>query len=182
MLQDPDQFPEHLERHRPKLVVIYEDDFNFLSKMCLTRMRKVAFTMTQVAHSLGAKVIAHGSDASDHAIEYLQHGIDHVLLGEAELTLVELCDALLAARDTNGIAGLMNLDVRGRFGVLSTKAPKPTPWPTLPPPARDLIEMEPYRDAWRSTHGYFSLNLVASRGCPYRCNWCAKPISYPSRE
>jgi radical SAM superfamily enzyme YgiQ (UPF0313 family) len=26
-------------------------------------------------------------------------------------------------------------------------------------------------------HGYFSLNLVASRGCPYRCNWCAKPIS-----
>ena len=22
----------------------------------------------------------------------------------------------------------------------------------------------------------FSLNLVASRGCPYRCNWCAKPI------
>src|SRR5262249_40664550 len=25
-------------------------------------------------------------------------------------------------------------------------------------------------------HGYFSLNLVSSRGCPYRCNWCAKPI------
>ena len=22
----------------------------------------------------------------------------------------------------------------------------------------------------------FSLNLVASRGCPFRCNWCAKPI------
>lgn len=22
----------------------------------------------------------------------------------------------------------------------------------------------------------FSLNLVASRGCPYRCNWCSRPI------
>ena len=29
-------------------------------------------------------------------------------------------------------------------------------------------------------HGYFSLNLASSRGCPFRCNWCAKPI-YGSR-
>ena len=25
-------------------------------------------------------------------------------------------------------------------------------------------------------HGYFSLNMAASRGCPFRCAWCAKPI------
>ena len=43
-------------------------------------------------------------------------------------------------------------------------------------PAWDLIDAEPYRRAWVSAHGYFSLNLVSSRGCPYRCNWCAKPI------
>jgi anaerobic magnesium-protoporphyrin IX monomethyl ester cyclase len=36
--------------------------------------------------------------------------------------------------------------------------------------------MGQYRDAWKSAHGYFSTNIVASRGCPYRCNWCAKPI------
>ncbi len=24
--------------------------------------------------------------------------------------------------------------------------------------------------------GYFSLNMVTTRGCPYKCNWCAKPI------
>jgi anaerobic magnesium-protoporphyrin IX monomethyl ester cyclase len=33
-----------------------------------------------------------------------------------------------------------------------------------------------YRQAWKDAHGYFSLNMVSSRGCPYRCNWCAKPI------
>jgi anaerobic magnesium-protoporphyrin IX monomethyl ester cyclase len=29
---------------------------------------------------------------------------------------------------------------------------------------------------WRTAHGFFSLNMAASRGCPFRCNWCAKPI------
>jgi anaerobic magnesium-protoporphyrin IX monomethyl ester cyclase len=58
----------------------------------------------------------------------------------------------------------------------------------LPLPARDLIDLSAYRDAWQQAHGFFSLNLIASRGCPFRCNWCAKPIfgdSYqlrPARE
>ena len=46
----------------------------------------------------------------------------------------------------------------------------------LPFPSRDLVDIEQYRDLWKKAHGFFSLNLVASRGCPYRCNWCAKPI------
>ena len=44
MLEEPSAaFAAMLEAQRPKIVVVYEDDFNFLSKMCLTRMREVAF-------------------------------------------------------------------------------------------------------------------------------------------
>jgi anaerobic magnesium-protoporphyrin IX monomethyl ester cyclase len=42
--------------------------------------------------------------------------------------------------------------------------------------AWDLVDMERYRYAWLKAHGYFSLNMAASRGCPFRCSWCAKPI------
>jgi len=38
------------------------------------------------------------------------------------------------------------------------------------------VDLEPYRAAWQAAHGYYSLNMASSRGCPYRCNWCAKPI------
>ena len=31
-----------LDRHRPRFAVIYEDNFNYLSKMCLLRMREAA--------------------------------------------------------------------------------------------------------------------------------------------
>jgi radical SAM superfamily enzyme YgiQ (UPF0313 family) len=46
----------------------------------------------------------------------------------------------------------------------------------LPLPARDLVDVRKYATAWKSAHGFFSLNIVSSRGCPFRCNWCAKPI------
>jgi anaerobic magnesium-protoporphyrin IX monomethyl ester cyclase len=46
----------------------------------------------------------------------------------------------------------------------------------LPMPAWDLVDMESYRSIWEQHHGYFSLNMATTRGCPYKCNWCAKPI------
>jgi anaerobic magnesium-protoporphyrin IX monomethyl ester cyclase len=42
--------------------------------------------------------------------------------------------------------------------------------------AWDLVDMDRYRSAWMKVHGYFSLNMAASRGCSFRCAWCSKPI------
>jgi hypothetical protein len=64
-------------------------------------------------------------------------------------------------------------------GSLESLSPAPTKpsWASLPRAARELIDLKPYRRAWIEAHGYFSTNVVSSRGCPYHCNWCAKPIS-----
>ena len=81
---------EALRAHQPKIVAIYEDDFNFLTKMCLTRMREVAWEMIAIAHEIGARVVVHGSDATDHAAEFLERGAECVLEGEAEYSLLLL--------------------------------------------------------------------------------------------
>jgi anaerobic magnesium-protoporphyrin IX monomethyl ester cyclase len=47
---------------------------------------------------------------------------------------------------------------------------------SLPLPAWDLIEINDYKNIWIENHGYFSLNIATTRGCPFKCNWCAKPI------
>jgi anaerobic magnesium-protoporphyrin IX monomethyl ester cyclase len=166
-----------LHEHKPRIVVIYEDDFNFVTKMCLTHMRELANDLAAIARSAGATVITHGSDATDHPREYLDNGVDFILNGEVEQSLTELCMAILQSGNLQGIQGLVRYsDVDGTLERL-LPAPTNPSWANLPAAARDLIDLEPYRRAWTKAHGYFSTNVVASRGCPYSCNWCAKPIS-----
>jgi radical SAM superfamily enzyme YgiQ (UPF0313 family) len=179
MLNDPEQgFQAALDKHHPRVVVVYEDNFNFLTKMCLTRMREVAYHILEVSRRAGAIVLVNGSDASDHALDYLRKGFRCVLLGEAEWTLLEAAQQLLRG-DDRGLAqipGLAFLDEEAETLVETANRPLTRNLDLLSFPARDLIDLDQYRSAWRTSHGYFSLNIVASRGCPYRCNWCAKPI------
>jgi anaerobic magnesium-protoporphyrin IX monomethyl ester cyclase len=178
MLQEPESgLKEALRTHKPKIVAIYEDDFNFLTKMCLTRMRELAWKMMEIIRSHGAQVVVHGSDATDHAAEFLQRGAVCVLEGEAEHLLLSVVQALLSGSSLSNIPGVLR-SARRSSGDALEKTPlnRLRRASTLPLPARDLIDLSPYRKAWKDAHGFVSLNLIASRGCPFRCNWCAKPI------
>ena len=164
-----------MRRERPRALVIYDDDFNYLTKMCLTRMRDAAFLMSSLARSEGCAVLIHGSDATDHAAEYLNHGAEAVVVGEGEQCVGEFLDwRLRGIGDRDSIQGLA-YQTGGE--VRHTTARRPLrELDEIPFPARDLIDMQAYRKAWKSRHGYFSTNMVTTRGCPFHCNWCAKPL------
>src|SRR5260370_7281895 len=178
MLTNPEEeFQVALEQHRPRIVVIYEHNFNFLSKMCLTRMRDVAYRILEASRRAGATVLVNGSDASDHASDYLERGFRCVLLGEAEWTLLELVQHVLrnGDSDVSHIAGITYLHHGTGQLVRTPHRALMRDLNQLPMPARDLIDVEQYATAWKSGHGFFSLNIVSSRGCPYQCNSSPKP-------
>lgn len=171
------EFEASLKIHRPSFVAIYEDQFNFLNKMCLNHSRQAACRMSEMARAQGATVIAAGADVSDHPEVYFAHGIQYVVLGEADHGLCELMDTLAGRQEqpVDSIAGLALPDTDN--GVRRTSPRQPERYPDVFPfPAWDLLQVERYRAAWQKAHGYFSLNLVTTRGCPFHCNWCAKPI------
>jgi len=165
---------------RPDLVVFYEDNYNFLSKMCLGKMRDACCEMIAAAHSRGARVVAAGSDASDAPERYLAAGADAVLLGEGLAALMALVDRLgndVALSVEQLVAGLPDVSATIRGRTLRSIPVAPLPEPELPKlAARDLIDIDAYRSVWRGAHNSFSLNMAASRGCSFRCDWCAKPI------
>src|SRR5882757_7207261 len=90
----PEEAIAPLEKNTPDFFVLYDDGFNYLTKMCLTNMREAAFRMMKFAKERGCTVIVSSSDSTDRYEEYLNEGADYILLGEAEMTLKELIDSL----------------------------------------------------------------------------------------
>jgi anaerobic magnesium-protoporphyrin IX monomethyl ester cyclase len=180
LAEGPDQFCQQFQDVAPQLVVFYEDNFNFLSKMCLQKMRSAACRMISASRRGGARVFVAGSDATDSPQAYLSAGAEVVLLGEGLTTLSMLCERLALRPDTvtaDLVAGLSEVAF-SKDGRVERPRGTIAAAPALHPgmPALDLIDLDKYRAIWRQAHGYFSLNMSASRGCPFRCNWCSKPI------
>jgi anaerobic magnesium-protoporphyrin IX monomethyl ester cyclase len=172
--EGPEGFEAALDEHRPALVAMYDDGFNWLTKMCLANMQRAAFDMIAAAKRRGLPVVVCSSDSSDHRRRYLEAGADAVILGEGEITLGEVAAAVKIGEPWDGTAGMALL----REGEVVLTGPRRNirEPDTLPRAAWDLVDLEPYETMWRRNHGHWSLNMVTSRGCPYRCTWCAKPI------
>ena len=173
LAESEDEWARALDASKPEYAILYEDNFNYLSKMCLLRMREAAFRMIGMAKQRGCVMICAGADMTDHSDLYLAQGADYVLLGEGEETLGELMDALTgrSQQAPESIIGLTSPKT-----ALPSRRPDIRQLDDLPFPAWELVDIERYRRIWLERHGYYSMNMVTTRGCPYHCNWCAKPI------
>jgi anaerobic magnesium-protoporphyrin IX monomethyl ester cyclase len=219
-----EEYDRKLLEVRPQVVLFYEDNFNFLSKMCLGKMRQAACQMIGSAHRFGARVIASGPDVSDTPDPYLRAGADVALMGEGLAALLQLIPRLdseidapgsqlildlsgaavlindslvkvngakvmpemsnIGARNSaasggsNGaVQGALNHALKSGTNGAVNRAPAGTLNGAMSGEiaAWDLVDMDRYRAVWMKAHGYFSLNMAASRGCSFRCAWCAKP-------
>ena len=160
---------------QPEVLVIYDDGFNYLTKMCLTNMREAAFEMIRYASGKNVPVIICSSDASDHYEKYLENGALAVIRGEGENSLLEILHHL--NHRTGSLDSIPGLVFRkGTSTITNPSREVMRDLDSLPVPAWDLVDTHRYREAWLTKHGYFSMNMSTTRGCPFKCNWCAKPI------
>ncbi len=172
--EGPEEIKDILKESDSNVLVIYDDGFNYLTKMCLTNMREAAFKMISYAKAKNCKVIVSSSDSTDHFELYHSKGADVVLLGEGEETLLDVVNAYSNNKPVDDIKGITYLRDKqvvnnGRRSVLRELD-------KLPIPAWDLVNVDAYKQIWRSKGNSFRLNIATTRGCPYKCNWCAKPI------
>jgi anaerobic magnesium-protoporphyrin IX monomethyl ester cyclase len=173
--KEPEEIIRALDEQQPDLFVIYDDGFNYLTKMCLTNMRDAAFKMIKLAKERGCLVIVSSSDSTDRYEQYLNEGADFVLIGEAEFTLLELAKSI--NNKQNNYTQIQGLAFKENDALVKTsRRTVIKELDALPLPAWELIDIEPYKQSWLKHAGYFSMNIGTTRGCPFKCNWCAKPI------
>jgi radical SAM superfamily enzyme YgiQ (UPF0313 family) len=102
---------------------------------------------------------------SDFALPF----VDVIFLGMADLTFPEYIETLERGRDA---AAVSNLALNKNGGLLFTQsAPFAVDLDRLPLPARDLTRQ--YRKGYHDQNGTRNAMVLTSRGCPFRCNFCA---------
>lgn len=162
---------------RPDIFLLYDDEFNYLTKMCLSNMRKAAIGFIKTARELKIPSIVYSSDAADFPESYLNAGSDTIIYGEGEMTLQELINSFekndyeKIKYEINGIRFIKDGKI---YSTARRKLMEDID--SLPIPDYSFINVEIYRNIWLQNHNYFSMNISTTRGCPYSCNWCAKPL------
>ncbi len=130
----------------------------------------------RIKESTGARIVVGGPHPTLRPEEFFYPGspFDAVVIGEGDETLVELVTADAAGRPWEEIRG-----IAFRSGDRLVRTPSRPPVEdlgTLPRPAYDLLDMEHYlrpTGATIRTLVVSGVQVYTSRGCPFRCTFCA---------
>jgi magnesium-protoporphyrin IX monomethyl ester (oxidative) cyclase len=155
-------------------VVIVEIPFSGWSKTAyevVTLTKNIDKTITVVLFGL------HSSARPKECLEDSE--ADFVVVGEPEITIKELVEALEKKTDLEGIDGLGYR----KEGViqLNSKRAFIEDLDTLPMPARHLLPMQIYADAVKENPLRGEITqpntiVITSRGCPFSCVFCTHAI------
>ncbi|RJP72584.1 MAG: radical SAM protein [Candidatus Abyssobacteria bacterium SURF_17] len=106
-------------------------------------------------------------------------GADFVVIGEGELTMLEVCNRLERKASIDDVAGLGIMRderfVRNRARELIRDLD------SLPLPARHLVHFEKFLQPPGMLRGYLMgrcATIMASRGCPHECIYCASKVMF----
>ncbi len=114
-------------------------------------------------------VVVGGHHPSLHPVDFRHPAVDAIVVGEGEITTQELIDCLAAGEDPVQVPGLVLNRPQGQY--FTSRRPLLQDLDALPHPDRSLTH------AYRGYYHLFLNRPVAAlettRGCPYRCNFCA---------
>ena len=121
----------------------------------------------------GIKIVFGGAHPSGDPEECLASGaVDYVIVGEGEIALTALLDAIEKNEEPQGITGLWSMQEGHVTGLGASPIPDVA---TLPRPAYDLLDLEKYfllDSPWHFPKSNRVVQMVTSRGCPYHCSYC----------
>lgn len=160
-------YEKELLRIKPDLVGIYSNVIT----------RDSALEMVKLSYKHGYPVVLGGPDPSSDFDAYINAGAFCIVKGEGEETAAELVTFLEENNFSKELAHISGLIIPQNGSFLKTTPRKRIKnLDSIPLPDRKAIHLERYIEAWRNHHGYASLNIITSRGCPYHCTWCSKAI------
>lgn len=99
-------------------------------------------------------------------------GADAVVIGEGEVTIINLLNALGHHQPLSGVKGIVYSD--GKEVIVNQRQPLIKDIDTIPHPKYSLFPMEYYRLSRpsRCEKTDFAMDVLSGRGCIFKCNFC----------
>jgi len=157
--------------------------YDLIGITATTPLIQEAWEMAQLCKKRGLYTVLGGPHLTIMPFESVQppHSdyVDYVFKGESEYSFLELVNTLEAGRTPGVIPGIHFR--RGDELVSSPESPMIPDLDALPFPAHDLFKIDQYTNLQPLTDGLDpharSFTILTSRGCPYKCTFCSKPVT-----
>ncbi len=159
----PDQVIEQIKRSCPQVVGFY----------AMLTMEHHAVELARQTRDLCELQVA-GGPYPTASPGYFLSLFDMVALGEGEKSLPQLVKALHEGKDLRDVPG---------FAYSKDSEVKHTPsQPRIEQldriafPARSGFDDKAYKEYWRKNYGHTMTSMITTRGCPFKCGFCSKPV------
>lgn len=135
--------------------------------------KRCAELIRAIKNVCNVPIIVGGAHATALPESLLEVGADYVVMGEGELTIIELVDAILTksspVENIKGISFML-----GNRLVKTKRRQMIEDINSLPLPARHLLPMHKYKTSEARANRNPSHSMIVSRGCPGACSFCCK--------
>ncbi len=163
---------DKIRRSRPQIVGIYS----------MFSMKKTSMEIARRVRGSCELLVAGGPLPTLDPTDFLDV-FDVVGVGEGEETLVELANCHTQGKPFSTVKGIAFND----DGVVKRTLPRGfvENLDSLPSPTRDLFDNDAYKKYYLRRFGYSTTPLMSSRGCPFNCDFCSRPVfgtSFRSRS
>ena len=143
---------------------------------CMFSMKKTTLELARTLRSqldLNCLFIV-GGPLPSWAPESFLGVFDVVAVGEGEQTMTELVQCLTANKPFLGIKGLVYQN--GDRYVHTPPRPFVADLDSLKFPTRSRFDNDAYKNYYRKNFHYTTTSMITSRGCPFKCDFCSRPI------
>jgi len=165
---------ERIKELRPQLIGISATSPDFANALKIAKMSREVTDAFQVLGGI------HGTALPEYILKKYPGVFDAICLGEGEKTSLEICNFLEGKINSltliEGLALIQNGDV-----IRTRPREFITDLDSLPFPARDMVSIDLYKPHAFNTRKGRTATIITSRGCPFRCTFCASKLTLGGR-
>lgn len=160
---------DYIEKNRPDIVCFT------VKTMQVDQTRLIIETIKNI---YSPKIICGGNHISVHPEDVIKSGADYAIIGEGEVAFYKILKHILYPEfmiepfeDCN-IVTKENVDFINPIPKIELKGEK------IPTPDWSIMDLSYYNENIHYNKGEIALPVMASRGCPFQCDFCSTHLTW----